>query len=237
MPIPIGRIIAGLRKTKNIRQVDMASKTGMKQSSLSRLECGVYEPMRSTLERICTVLGCSLAELYSDKIIEGIAPEHRKRIEGGAVEKHEVRFTLIDFPKDTSIEFGPTGKPLIDGIQYIQIPADIQKLKKGFAIRIRDDSMEADYPSQSFAEGDIVIVDETKIAQGDFVFVHLRDRRSLIRQAYKDGHEGWRLIPLNPKYQEKGVKDSDVVVMRKVVAHLKYLIPKYDLGKPGRKSG
>jgi SOS-response transcriptional repressor LexA len=90
------------------------------------------------------------------------------------------------------------------GMGFFSVPLArmVVKWKKGVALRVRGDEMDATDPSPSFAESDVVIVDETKIAKVDFVFVHLRDRRSLIRQAYKDGQAGWRLVPLNKQYPE-----------------------------------
>jgi transcriptional regulator with XRE-family HTH domain len=60
MNIPMGMIIAGLRKTKKIRQSELADRTGLKQPSLSRIEKGLVEPRRSTLEKICSALHYSI---------------------------------------------------------------------------------------------------------------------------------------------------------------------------------
>ena len=75
--IPIGPIIAGLRKTRKIRQMDLAQEADIKQTMLSRIESGQVAPRQQTLQRIAELLDVSTADLYDPAILDRIAPEFR----------------------------------------------------------------------------------------------------------------------------------------------------------------
>lgn len=59
----IRTIIRHLRKTKGITQADLAKSAGVKQPNLSRIENGLCEPRRGTLEKLATALQVPITEL------------------------------------------------------------------------------------------------------------------------------------------------------------------------------
>jgi DNA-binding Xre family transcriptional regulator len=52
-----------LRKAKGMTQMELAEKSGLPQSHISRIESAKLSPSRVTLEKICDALGCSLTEI------------------------------------------------------------------------------------------------------------------------------------------------------------------------------
>ena len=75
--VAIGPIVAGLRKTRKIRQMDLAREVDIKQTMLSRIESGQVAPRQQTLQRIAEVLEVSIADLYDPGIFDRIAYEFR----------------------------------------------------------------------------------------------------------------------------------------------------------------
>lgn len=71
----LGQRIRQLRKTKGVTLVEMASKTGVAQATLSRIETGTMTGTLESHEKIAEVLGIGLAELYSgvDRRYEEVA--------------------------------------------------------------------------------------------------------------------------------------------------------------------
>lgn len=60
----VGFNIHHLRKTKGMRQSDLAEKAGLKQPNLSRIENGIVCPRTSTLQKIAAVLGVEVETFY-----------------------------------------------------------------------------------------------------------------------------------------------------------------------------
>ena len=58
--IRIGHRIAELRKGKGITIVEMTEKTGLKKSTIWRVETGKFPPTLDTLTKIADVLGCRI---------------------------------------------------------------------------------------------------------------------------------------------------------------------------------
>lgn len=63
--IDLGQRIRHLRKRAGISARALASKAGLTQSHLSKLETGAAKPSLEALERICRAMGISLAEFFA----------------------------------------------------------------------------------------------------------------------------------------------------------------------------
>lgn len=61
----VGERIRELRKQAGISARALASKAGLTQSHLSKLETGAAKPSLEALERICRAMGVSLAEFFA----------------------------------------------------------------------------------------------------------------------------------------------------------------------------
>lgn len=59
----IGLRIFSIRKEKGITQEQLAEKTGLRQTHISRIERGVYMPRIDIAERIAEALGCRIGDL------------------------------------------------------------------------------------------------------------------------------------------------------------------------------
>lgn len=65
LPVAIGRKIAEKRRENGLSQVSLASKVGITQVTLSRIEQGHTQPRRGTLARLMHALGIGIGELLS----------------------------------------------------------------------------------------------------------------------------------------------------------------------------
>ncbi|GAB6158994.1 hypothetical protein JCM39194_21940 [Desulfotomaculum varum] len=75
----VGRKITELRTTQGISLTNLAKRSGIAQSSLSYIESGKAQPTVETLEKICTALGITLSEFFSDtQEQEPLPPEVRQ---------------------------------------------------------------------------------------------------------------------------------------------------------------
>lgn len=63
--LKLGQRIIELRQEKNLRQIDLAIKLGIEDSSLIRIETGKTNPTTKTLLKICKELEVSIGELFS----------------------------------------------------------------------------------------------------------------------------------------------------------------------------
>lgn len=62
----VGERVRSARSRAGISQSELAEKTGIHQSRISRLERGRHCPRLDTIERVAAVLGCTLTELLSE---------------------------------------------------------------------------------------------------------------------------------------------------------------------------
>jgi DNA-binding XRE family transcriptional regulator len=63
----VGDRVRTARERAGMSQSMLAAKTGIHQTRISRLEHGCHCPRLDTLERVATVLGCSVTELLSER--------------------------------------------------------------------------------------------------------------------------------------------------------------------------
>ena len=62
----LGHKLRKLRKEQNLTQLDLARQVGITNGQISTIERGVSSPSISTLHRISSVLGVSMAEFFDD---------------------------------------------------------------------------------------------------------------------------------------------------------------------------
>ena len=74
----IGPTIKKLRKQKNLTQTDLCSQVGIKQTALSQIENGTTTPHKSTLSKICEVLGLPEQVLVILSLENEDIPEDKK---------------------------------------------------------------------------------------------------------------------------------------------------------------
>lgn len=75
----IGKTIKQLRQAANYNQVELSSKAGITQTSLSQIELGKKRPTQQTLDKICDALDINESILYiMSTSIEDIPEENRE---------------------------------------------------------------------------------------------------------------------------------------------------------------
>lgn len=97
----VGKRIQTLRKLRNISGVKLADLIGISQAQISRYETGENEVPLSILELICSVLGITLAEFFSEEIPE-IPSDIRQLLKEAKKLTPEQRKILIEFIKTIS---------------------------------------------------------------------------------------------------------------------------------------
>lgn len=65
--VEIGKRVKEARNRKDIRQMDMAEKTGILRANIARIESGRHKPSLETLERISGALGIPIADLLLNR--------------------------------------------------------------------------------------------------------------------------------------------------------------------------
>ena len=74
----IGKTIKQLRKQKGMSQTDFGNKVDITQATLSQIENGQTVPHKTTLSKICEVLGISEELLYIVSVDEDKVPEDKR---------------------------------------------------------------------------------------------------------------------------------------------------------------
>ncbi|MGN7720772.1 helix-turn-helix domain-containing protein [Chitinophaga sp. 22620] len=76
----IGKAIRELRKEKGLSQMDLASKAGITQAALSRIEKSGVKPGQDSLKRISEVLEVPEGLIYSHAIEREDVPENKREL-------------------------------------------------------------------------------------------------------------------------------------------------------------
>ncbi len=223
MATRIGQIITALRKTKGVRQSDLAEMSGLKQPNISRIENGlVKKPRHSTLVRIAEALGVEVEKLLDESTWANLGLPHRRSGQPDARTNLGETVSLQMVPLFATgaggqVDFGDGDYPVGQSDEYIQIPTTARTC---FATRIVGNSMESRDGADSFREGDIVIFAEHEVRPGDYAFVRTPSS-STFKQIFFDRSDAVRLVPLNRAYEERTVPRSEIVQMWRMVQHVK----------------
>ena len=71
----VGRKIRRLRKERRLTQTELATRIGIQQSDLSRMEKGEYRVSLDTLFRILAEFDVGIAEFFEDEVVDPAAAE------------------------------------------------------------------------------------------------------------------------------------------------------------------
>ena len=112
----VGPKIRQLRKERKLTQTDLASRIGIQQSDLSRMEKGEYRVSLDTLFKILGEFNVSISEFFGDGAKEDLAPRDvkvvhdLKRLPGDA--RREVEAFIAFKRAQSSTEFKPSDRSL-----------------------------------------------------------------------------------------------------------------------------
>jgi transcriptional regulator with XRE-family HTH domain len=76
----VGRKIRQLRKERKLTQTELASRVGIQQSDLSRMEQGAYRVSLDTLFRLLAEFRMSIGEFFDDLNRESVTPRDAQLI-------------------------------------------------------------------------------------------------------------------------------------------------------------
>ncbi|HPR63902.1 MAG TPA: helix-turn-helix transcriptional regulator [Thermoanaerobaculia bacterium] len=74
----IGQKIRQLRRSRHLTQVELATKIGVQQSDLSRMEKGEYRVSLDTLFKILQVFEMSMSEFFGEVVTAGASRKEQK---------------------------------------------------------------------------------------------------------------------------------------------------------------
>ncbi len=94
----IGKRIAQLRELNNIKAKDLADQAGITKVYLSYIEHGTKKPTLDMLEKICSALGVTMPEFFSES---DISPELQKLLSTAKNLSPEKLEALNEFIKKT----------------------------------------------------------------------------------------------------------------------------------------
>lgn len=80
----IGATIKRLRKEKGLNQTEFGNMVNITQATLSQIENGQSIPQKSTLDKICEVLGISQELLFLLSVDESKIPEDKRYLYNAA---------------------------------------------------------------------------------------------------------------------------------------------------------
>ncbi len=199
-------------REKNLTQAQLASLSGINQSTISRYLNGEIEPPLETWLRIGRSLDIEEKEiLLAARVIKQDA---------FVVDSSLVQIPLLPhaIPCGTPVEYFDD---FSEGIIFI--PEDILQLRVGksyrmgrrlYAVRARGDSM----IGEGIRDGDYVIFcPDMEVEQGDVAAVEVSCQGITIKKVRFRGDEFVELHPANEKYEVRVVRKEELRVLGKVI--------------------
>lgn len=176
-----------LRKSKNIKQADLAKAISVSQSALSGYETGKYEADTDTYRRLSDFFGVTIDYLLG---VDSASPE---------------RPGYIRIPVLGRVAAGIP----IDAIENIIAWEDISAAAAGdgeyFGLQIKGQSMEP-----KISDGDIVIVRrQPDVDSGDIAVVLVNGDDATVKKVKKTP-QGVILIPSNPAYDPMYYTNAEI---------------------------
>ncbi len=181
----LGSNVRFMRKQLGMTLAQLATRSGLDISNLSKLERGLGGFSREGVDRLCDALGVSEGTLFSDNTPQS------------AVDMQARRIPVLDpvqaaaWVRASSAHLPQEGQPYTT--------AALRTGRNSFAMLITDEAM-----GPLFAAGDMIVADpDVAPLPGDFVVASARKQPALFRQ-YKvkeigaTGHAVIELVPLNP---------------------------------------
>ena len=183
-----------IRKKKNITQQELADKTNIERSTISRIENGEIDTSIDNAIKIANALEIPLEEIIAkDLRFDNISPV--------IIDKDVIKIPVLGVI--------PTGMPIEaieDVLDYEEIPKDWCKGgKEFFGLLIKGDSM---FPK--YIDNDVVIFEKTNdFNNGDECAVMVNGDDCTFKKVLKHD-QGLTLQPLNSAYEIKLYSNEDI---------------------------
>ncbi len=205
----LGSNVRLMRKQLGMTLAQLAAKSGLDISNLSKLERGLGGFSREGIDKLCTALGVSEGTLFSDNTPQS------------AVELQARRVPILSpvqaaaWAKASAAHLPREGQPYTT--------ADLRAGRNSFAILISDEAM-----GPLFAAGDMIVADpDVAPLPGDFIVASLRRQPALFRQyRVKEigvaGHPVIELVPLNPLHPIIKPENHPIRVVGTMMEHRRF---------------
>ncbi len=199
MPILFSEILRNLRKKEQLTQDELADKLKISKSAISMYENGNRTPDFETLEAIADFFNVNLSYL--------IGEEQKYKL------RHpNLTFETVTFPVIGSIAAGYDEIAVENWSgETVEIPLSYLKGRKKeeyFVLSVKGDSM---YPL--YMDGDKVLIlrQSTLNHSGEIGAVLYEGENATLKKVeYVDGEDWMKLVPVNPEYKPKEIKNSDL---------------------------
>lgn len=177
-----------IRQNVGLSQKQIAIELGVSYPTVSEWESGKKTPTAKNLERLASLLGCSVDYLlgYEDNI-----------------ESKGIRVPVLG-----RVAAGIPIEAIEDIIDYEEIDKTTAKNGEYFALKIKGDSMEP-----SISDGDVVIVRKQDAIDSGRIAIVIVNGNDATCKRFVQHQDGISLIPLNPAYPPKFYTRSEVEKM------------------------
>ena len=183
-----------IRKKKNITQQELADKTNIERSTISRIENGEIDTSIDNAIKIANALEIPLEEIIAkDLRFDNISPV-------------EIDKDVVKIPVLGVIPAGVPIEAIEEVLDYEEIPKDWCKSgKEFFGLKIKGDSM---FPK--YIDNDVVIFEKTNdFNNGDECAVMVNGDDCTFKKVLKH-EQGITLQPLNSAYDIKMYSNEDI---------------------------
>lgn len=161
-----------------MKQIDLAKRLNVRQTTISNWETGRTEPDSATLQKLAVLFDVSV-----DYIL------------GHSLTKHISKTGGLRIPVLGDVAAGIPIEAVQDIVDYEEIDAAMASSGEYFGLRIKGSSMEP-----RMREGDVVIVRKQDYADtGDTAVIMVNGDSATVKKI-KKGPDGLYLIPTNPAY-------------------------------------
>ena len=205
----LGSNVRFMRKQLGMTLAQLAARSGLDISNLSKLERGVGGFSREGIDKLCTALGVSEGTLFSDNTAQSVIDMQVRRI------------PILDpvqaaaWVRASSAHLPQQGQPCI--------ATNLSAGRNSFAMRIADEAM-----GPLFAIGDMVLADpDVAPLPGDVVVASAGKQPAIVRQ-YKvkeigaTGHPVVDLVPLNPLHPTIKSENHPIRVVGTMMEHRRF---------------
>ena len=188
----------------DMTQESLANKLGITRGAITHYLAGRRVPPLKQFKKIALILKCDPAWLQF-----GSAPTKKEVVLSKKEKSALARYPIPLLRWEQVIELGGASKIRNDEVSEF-VPHLFSDHSHWYALRVKGDSMvAASGQSQSFREGDVIIIDpEKNAAHGNFVIALLpKSKEAVFKQYVIDGGVRY-LKPLNPQYPMIQINDS-----------------------------
>ncbi len=200
----IGTKIRALRKSKGMTILDLATAVNSDVGNISRLERNVQGYSESTLVKIASALGVTVADLFSETPIQSDEIEYIGTIPSGMVKVIGEAFLGVDGSVD-----------MIESHNgWLKIYSDD---REAYGLKVKGDSM---WPR--IQSGEYVVVEpNTNVRAGDEVFVRTIEGHNMIKIFNKTRDGDYQFTSINNAHKPITVEPNQIDKMHYVSAIVK----------------